>query len=96
MLPDDKRASLGSSAFTSRAAACNPLPLPCNADLLRTLKERSEANRDERKRALADKYCMRQVGAAAGWSLTREGRPSQPTRCCLGCCEQLATGCTLP
>jgi len=37
------------------------LPL---ADLLRTLKERSEANRGARKKALEDKYCMRQVGAA--------------------------------
>lgn len=39
------------------------------ADLLRTLKERSEANRDARKKALEDKYCMRQVGAGSGYGI---------------------------
>ncbi|PRW45085.1 hypothetical protein C2E21_6404 [Chlorella sorokiniana] len=36
------------------------------SDLLRTLKERSEANRDSRKRALEDKYCMRQAELGVG------------------------------
>ncbi|KAI7843499.1 hypothetical protein COHA_002742 [Chlorella ohadii] len=36
------------------------------SDLLRTLKERSEANRDARKKALEDKYCMRQAELGVG------------------------------
>lgn len=36
------------------------------ADLLRTLKERSEANRGARKKELEDRYCMRQVGLSGG------------------------------
>ncbi|KAL4438169.1 hypothetical protein ABPG77_010530 [Micractinium sp. CCAP 211/92] len=37
-----------------------------NSELLRTLKERSEANRAERKKALEERYCMRQAELGVG------------------------------
>ncbi|EFN56341.1 hypothetical protein CHLNCDRAFT_144809 [Chlorella variabilis] len=36
------------------------------SDLLRTLKERSEANRGANKKALEDRYCMRQAELGVG------------------------------
>lgn len=56
-------------ASSMRAAHRRPAPPCTRADLLRTLKERSEANRDARKKALEDKYCMRQVRlGGGGWA----------------------------
>ena len=37
-----------------------------SSDLLRTLRERSDANRDERKKELANIYCMRQAELGVG------------------------------
>jgi hypothetical protein len=56
------------------------------SDLLRELKERTEANRDERQRKLRDTYCRRQaelgVGDCAGLRLipgaTKSGVQKRP------------------
>lgn len=37
-----------------------------NSELLRTLKERSDANRADRKKALEERYCMRQAELGVG------------------------------
>ncbi|KAL4448508.1 hypothetical protein ABPG75_005727 [Micractinium tetrahymenae] len=37
-----------------------------NSDLLRTLKERSDANRADRKKTLEERYCMRQAELGVG------------------------------
>ena len=57
-----------------------------DSELLRTLKERSDANRDQRDKALREKYCFRQaelgVGDCAGLRLipgaTKSGVQKRP------------------
>lgn len=57
-----------------------------NSDLLRSLKQKSDEKRDERKRELQDKYCRRQaelgVGDCAGLRLipgaTKSGVQEKP------------------
>lgn len=61
------RAAPAEHSCLSRARS---FPLsPCTTagtDLLRTLKERSEANRGANKKALEDRYCMRQAELGVG------------------------------